>query len=306
MGDDYKEEINRKHESIINNLQELQAVESYLFSKIQDAASSTAASKEKDNIASHVTNLTTTRTNLLKELQNLYSSANDDVNIGSKVLGQQSNMSQHLNGELDKQKQKLKALKAEKNNKQRMAQIGEYEYSKNVEHKSILKVIVYGSFFVLLIVFLNSKNILPQFLTRIFIVIICFFVFLRIIKKLFWNFQRDNIDYSKFRHYKKKNEVYDKKTKNTFNLSNLLGLDKQCKDTSLESDVINNQLSYNNTHNHSPPHEPTDLTQHPDQHSEGFSLLNTSKCKSCKNIYPVNNLNNNTFKITSLKYSTIN
>ena len=273
MGD-YKEEINRKHESIIKNLQELQAVESYLFSKIQDAASSSGAAKEKDKIATHVNGLTKTRTNLLKDLQNLYSSANDDVNIGSKVLGQQSNMSQHLNGELDKQKQKLKALKAEKNNKQRMAQIGEYEYSKNVEHKSILKVIVYGSFFVLVVVFLNAKNILPLFLTRIFIVIICFFVFLRVIKKLFWNFKRDNVDYSKFRYSKKVREVYDKKTENTLNFGDLLGT--ECKDKSLASAT------------------------------EGFSLLNTSKCKSCKNIYPVNNLNNNTFKITSLKYSTVN
>ena len=37
-----------------------------------------------------------------------------------------------------------------------------------------------------------------------------------------------------------------------------------------------------------------------------FSLLNKNTCKSCKNIFPSNNLNNNTFKNTSLKYSTVN
>ena len=275
MGNDYTDKLNEKHSSIIQNLQELQAVETYLFSKIQDAASSSAADAEKEQISNHVSSLSKTRTDLLTELKNLYSDANDDVNRETSILGQQTVMSQQLNEELGKQQENKKRLIAEKNNKQRLAQIGEYEYAKNVEHKSILKVIVYGSFFVLFFIFLNSKEILPLFLTKIFIVIICFFVFLRIIRKLFWNIKRDNIDYSKFRFNKRDDQVFDKDNENTFNLTDLLGA--ECKDTSLESAT-----------------------------SEGFSLLNTSKCKSCENVYPLNNLNNNTFKNTSLKYSTVN
>ena len=36
MGNDYTDKLNEKHSSIIQNLQELQAVETYLFSTIQE------------------------------------------------------------------------------------------------------------------------------------------------------------------------------------------------------------------------------------------------------------------------------
>ena len=93
-------------------------------------------------------------------------------------------------------------------------------------------------------------------------------------QKLYWNFRRNNINYGKF-NFPKKNETPDKENENTFNMNKLLGL--ECKDTSANYDT-----------------------------KEGFSSLNTNSCKSCKNIFPSNNLNNNTFKNTSLKFTTVN
>jgi hypothetical protein len=301
--DDYTTKLNEKHTKIIKDLQELQAVETYLFTKIQEAASSNKGKDEQKKISNHIEKLSQTRATLLTELKNLYTSSNDDVNSANAILGNQTVMAQQLKKETDKAQQEEKRLIAEKNNKQRLAQIGEYEYAKNTEHKSILKVIVYGSFFVLLIIFLNAKEILPLFLTKIFTVIICFIVLLHIIKKMFWNFKRDNIDYSKF-IFPKKNDVVDKVTENTFNINDLLGV--ECKDTTLDSEEILQPTATDAT---------TDATTGattgtPDATTgtptEGFALLNTSSCKSCKNIFPSNNLNNSTFKNTSLKYSTVN
>jgi len=314
--DDYTTKLNEKHTKIIKDLQELQAVETYLFTKIQEAASSNKGKDEQKKISNHIEKLSQTRATLLTELKNLYTSSNDDVNSANAILGNQTVMAQQLKKETDKAQQEEKRLIAEKNNKQRLAQIGEYEYAKNTEHKSILKVIVYGSFFILLIIFLNAKEILPLFLTKIFTVIICFIVLLHIIKKMFWNFKRDNIDYSKFR-FPKKNDVVDKVTENTFNLNDLFGV--ECKDTTLENESVTNKPTDHShsenagyqSHSHSPPDNPSGPKED-HQHrvrvggAEGFALLNTSSCKSCKNIFPSNNLNNSTFKNTSLKYSTVN
>jgi len=348
--DDYTTALNTKHERIIRDLQELQAVETYLFTKIQEAASSHSDGDEQNKISGHIEKLSKTRETLLKELQALYTGANDDVNLSSSILGNQTVMSQQLNEEIKKTQQQEKRLIAEKNNKQRLAQIGEYEYAKNTEHKSILKIIVYGSFFVLVFIFLNTKEILPLFLTKMFIAIICFFVLLRIIKKLYWNFKRDNIDYSKFRYPKKTDEVYDKQTENTFNLNDLFGV--ECKDKTLESEELatsTNQVtehSHNSgyrSHIHSPPDDDaasgeehqhrlriggavatetdaaeateTDAAEATETDAAeatetgdaaAFTLLNKNSCKSCKNIFPSNNLNNSTFKNTSLKFSTVN
>jgi len=271
MGDSYTDALNNKHEKIINDLQELQAVETYLFTKIQESSGSNE-NDETQKISSHIENLSETRTNLLKSLQNLYSGASSEADFNSNLLGNQTVMGQQLASEITRAKQEKKRLIAEKNNKQRLAQIGEYEYAKNNSHKSILKIIVYGSFFVLIMIFLNSNDLFPTFLTKIIIVIICFIVFLIIIKRLYWNFKRNNIDYSKFT-FPKNIGTFDKQTENTFSISDLMGM--KCEDTSGAK-------------------------------SEGFALLNKNGCKSCKNIHPSNNLNNNTFKNTSLTFSTVN
>ena len=296
---DYITKLNEKHAKIIKDLQELQAVETYLFTKIQEAASSTQSEDEKNQISNHIEKISNTRATLLTELKNLYTSSNDDVNSANAILGNQTVMAQQLHDETKKAEKVEKRLIAEKNNKQRLAQIGEYEYAKNNEHKAILKVIVYGSFFVFLIIFLNAKEILPLFLTKIFTIIICFIVLLHIIKKMFWNFKRDNIDYSKFRFPKKNDVVFDKKTENTFDIGDLFGT--ECKDTTLDSEEILQPTATETTTGTTGTTDATTGTP-----TEGFALLNTSGCKSCKNIFPSNNLNNNTFKNTSLKFSTVN
>ena len=54
MGTDYTSKLNEKHAKIITDLQELQAVETYLFTKIQEAASSHQADGEQKKISSHI------------------------------------------------------------------------------------------------------------------------------------------------------------------------------------------------------------------------------------------------------------
>jgi cbb3-type cytochrome oxidase subunit 3 len=149
------------------------------------------------------------------------------MNYNSQHLSNQQDMSSQLKLELEKAKTILKKLKAEKNNKTRLAQIGEYEFEKNREHRSILKTIVYGSFFVLLVFFINSKNLIPDFLTKIIIVIISSITFLLVIQRLYWNSRRNNIDYSKFSFPKRDgDEIETTENKNTLSLRKILGFGK--------------------------------------------------------------------------------
>ncbi len=177
-------------------------------------------------------------------------------------MGSQATLTGQLQKEIEKAKIEEKRLIAQKNNKQRLAQIGEYEYSKNSEHKSILKTIVYGSFFVLILVFLDSKDIFPTFLTKILVFVVVFITLFLIIQRMFWNFKRNNIDYGKFNFDKRdKEQTEDVVHKNDLTISKLLGL--ECK------------------------------------RAEEFSLLNGC-CKSSKNILPSNLLKNNNLKYSTV------
>ena len=292
MGDKYMAALNEKHDNIVKSLQELQAVETYLFQKINDANKGTRKDGEAAKIENHIKELSKTRLNLLVDLQKLYTGANDEAKFNSSLLGNQTVMGQQLAAEIKKAENEKKKLIAEKNNKQRLAQIGEFEYSKNNEHKSILKSIVYGSFFILLIIFFNSKSLIPDFLTKILVVIISVIVIFNIGKRLLLNFRRNNIDYTKFDFKKREEEVFDKETENTIDVSKLLGL--KCEDTTDEEDLVEDT---NASSNNAPNDE---------EEMEGFSLLNANGCKSCKNVFPSNVLKNYVFKNTSLNYTMVN
>jgi hypothetical protein len=279
---DYITSLNTKHDRIVNNLHELQAVEEYLFQKIQDASASNDENSDKDDLSNYINSLITQRQHVLSDLGNLYNKANDNIDANTNLMSSQGTMASQLRKEIEQAKIKEKSLIAEKNNKQRLAQIGEYEYSKNSEHRSVLKTLVYSSFFILIIIFLNSKDIFPNFLTKIIVTIIIFITVYILISRVYWNFNRNNIDYSKFNFPKKEKETEDpEEYVNDLTFGKLLGI--ECKQS--EEDSINLE----------------DLKP-----LEGFSLLNVDSCKCSKNVFPINNLKNQNFKNTTLKYSTVN
>ena len=246
--DTLNEELNRKHTKIQEDLKELQVVETYLFdelSKINQGDST--RTDQQEQITSYIENLKNVRTTLMENLKNLYTNANNDLNYNSQHLSNQRDMSGQLKLELEKAREVLKKLKAEKNNKTRLAQIGEYEFEKNREHRSILKTIVYGSFFVLIVFFMNSKNMIPDFLTKIVVVIISSITFLLVIQRLYWNSRRNNIDYSKFSFPKRKTESVVEENKNTLSLRKMLGYGKCDVDLQqLAQNTANQEESFSN------------------------------------------------------------
>ena len=66
MGDEYMQALNNKHDKIVNNLQELQAVETYLFQKINDANKGTRKDREELKIKRHIEELSKTRTKFIR------------------------------------------------------------------------------------------------------------------------------------------------------------------------------------------------------------------------------------------------
>ncbi len=221
----YEENLDEKHQKLQMDLQQLQVMETYLFDELRKVNSDkTASADRKKEITDKINSVKSIRSTLLKDLKNLYTNVTGEISYNTRHLKNQNEMSGHLSRELEMANQKLKKLKAEKNNKTRLAQIGEYEFEKNIEHRSMLKTIVYASFFVLIFTFLNFKNILPTMLTKILVVITISITLLLLLQRMFWNFRRDNIDYSKFRQPGKMPPTVAPEKKNTLSLRKVLGI----------------------------------------------------------------------------------
>ena len=218
--DDRGQSLAAKHASVLRELGELEAIQTALSNQRESETDATTQTA----IDTYIENLTDIRARMMSEMVNKYANASDQLAYTAGHLANQNSMSGQISGELVKARQLLKSLKAEKNNKRRLAQIGEYEYEKNREHKGIMKTIVYGSFFILIVFFLNKKNMLPDVFTKIIVVAIVVVIILLVIQRLYWNFRRDNIDYSKFSQPNTNRDVGKQRKKPTVKLSKLLGL----------------------------------------------------------------------------------
>ena len=138
----YRDSLATKHENIQKNLQELQVIETYLFDELNKIDPSQASSRTREtSIRNYIENLKNVRSGLLSNLRNLYTSANEELAYNTRHLSNQNTMSEQLSNEITLAEDELKRLKAEKNNKVRLAQVGEYEFEKNREHRGILKTI---------------------------------------------------------------------------------------------------------------------------------------------------------------------
>ena len=221
----YEQNLDEKHQQLQHDLQELQVVETYLFDEPKKInGDKNAPESRKKEITEKIKSLKSVRSTLLTNLKNLYTNVTGEISYNTRHLRNQNEMSGHLSREIEVANKTLKKLKAEKNNKTRLAQIGEYEFEKNIEHRSMLKTIVYASFFILLFTFLHFRNILPKMLTKVLVVIVMSITLLLLVQRMFWNFRRDNIDYSKFRQPGKMPPKVSPEKKTTLSLRKVLGI----------------------------------------------------------------------------------
>ena len=118
MGDsneEYNGALNIKHKKIQDDLKELQVVETYLFDELSKVnQGDSTRTDQQEQITSYIENLKNVRTTLMENLKNLYTNANNDLNYNSQHLSNQRDMSGQLKLELDKAREVLKKLKAER------------------------------------------------------------------------------------------------------------------------------------------------------------------------------------------------
>ena len=83
-------------------------------------------------------------------------------------------------------------------NKMKMVQVGEYEYERYQELKSIMKVVVYCLFIVLILSFLLRQPWFPNTIGVALIVLTISGSIINIISRVYYNLRRNDRNYNKF------------------------------------------------------------------------------------------------------------
>ena len=191
-------------EQIIANIKQLQTSEMQLYTNLDNQNLTT---DQRTKLINQISELGQTRSTLYNSLNNMGSSYEQNVSISQNTLQKQMFALDIVENELNEAKIRRQALENEKYNKLRLVEINTYYGKKFGAHKDIVKVIVYVCIFMLIIIILGKKEILPR---NIYILLNGIIIVIGIIvigKKVIDLSNRDNMNFDEYDWYFDKSKL---------------------------------------------------------------------------------------------------
>ena len=149
-------------ENMVQYLNELQTTEEELYELLKDENDSS----DKNDIINKINDLSSKRDGLYNDMKNLSKGINSQNQNISSDYKNQLQIVEIAENQLNKEKERLKILNAEKFNKLRMVEINTY-YSKRYQALGFVTMIVIFFFLIaLLVTYLSNINIIPSALAN--------------------------------------------------------------------------------------------------------------------------------------------
>ena len=182
-----------KHQYYTTILSRITAIEGEIYKKI------TKGQGSETEYTTSLEQLKKARQDTLKTLMTIYEDEQSGLISNARVLTDQKMNYKLLEHQLDEAEKELEILKDNKLNKQRLTKLGEWEYDRYRSHRNILKVVVYGTLAILLI--LMAMTNIPFFPSSVGVfaifLIMCIIVY-SVIGRVFQNIKRRNHNWNKF------------------------------------------------------------------------------------------------------------
>ena len=185
----------KKRGTLMAELTNADIYESELWNKLKQNNGGVEAEETMRRLRNSMENRKTTLLGLI----DAYEQEQAATSRSRRNLADQDTSNKILENQIAEAKKELEILEQNRLNNQRLVELGDYEYDRYRSHKNILKIIVYGSLGVLIIV-MAMKNIpfFPPAVGIVSILAIMFIVLLTIIGRLGSNFSRTNRNWDKF------------------------------------------------------------------------------------------------------------
>ena len=132
-----QELMEEQHTTILKNIKELEDYERSLFSSLQQSRSNPQQSAK---ISSQINQLGQMRTRLFNELRNAYGISHQVLSRDRQDLADQMAMIGIVDNQLSNVNAELADLDKSRDDKLRMVEVANYEYSRYYAHKTIFKV----------------------------------------------------------------------------------------------------------------------------------------------------------------------
>ena len=189
-----------RNKQTLSNIQTLQNNEQDLFTQLEmNIANNTLSPDLKTKLTSQIGKLTEMRVNLYSFLNN--NSQNTVGNLASTndLYGQQGQTVIIVENELNETKRRLREMNDIRSNNLRMVEINKYYGDKYQDQTYFMMLIVLICLVLIVLKFLKNRNILPDIIYVILLIVTLTSGFIFIFWKLVYLYAHDNFDYSKFK-----------------------------------------------------------------------------------------------------------
>lgn len=186
--------------TIINDIKHFQHEEIVLLNKLQGVANSDNPNQELiKEYTKALVPFQQSRIKLMKHLNNISTKSQCSLANDRKALQDQITLLAIIENQLQSIEKETNALLQERTGRKRMVEITNYEYLRYNSHKNILKTISFCSLFVLAGIYLNRMG--GPFLSwlgyPVIVIAIAVAAYLTV-KKMWWNYHRNPMNWNKF------------------------------------------------------------------------------------------------------------
>lgn len=195
-------DLEEKHRDTIQNIENLQELEKYMFQNLQKLSPDNSQSAmEQEAVINKINELKNIRTGLMQQLSLTYKEKQEELNSEREDLSDKIAQVGIVENELDKARQNISVLENEKNNKLRMVQLYEYQRKRYGAYTDVVKYILYGSLIILglgLLIKYNPIPFIPGHVYSLLIIVTIAVTTVLVVRKIFDIRSRDNMDFDRY------------------------------------------------------------------------------------------------------------
>jgi hypothetical protein len=186
----------QNNDQILNDIQSLQQFETELFNTLETNTQLTPDKQQE--LVEKINRISNMRINLYQTLSSVNQFFENSLSSSVGTLKEQTTAIGIVESELNISKKRLEILEAEKNNKIRLVEINNYYGDKYAEHSQLMKIIIFTLVPIIIISVLYSKNILPNIVYKILLVIISIIGSVYFWRRYASIISRDNMNYQEY------------------------------------------------------------------------------------------------------------
>jgi hypothetical protein len=191
--------LSDSEEQTVSNIQNLQQIETDLYNTLENNLNNNMLTQQQqENIINKINEVSTMRLNLFNTLTSSYSFYQSNLTSSNSVLNNQITALNIANQQLNSLKIRLDKLMNKNINNRRLIEINTYYGKQYDAYSSVMKYILIICVPILILSILSSKNIIPENIYNLLVIIILIIGFVIVIRKVSDISLRDKMNFDEY------------------------------------------------------------------------------------------------------------